>query len=38
LFKPDFGLSGAVVITAAGNNPKVEKLVYVAGFAPDTGE
>jgi pimeloyl-ACP methyl ester carboxylesterase len=29
---------GGVVITEAGNNPKVPGLVYVAAFAPDTGE
>lgn len=29
---------GGVVITAAGNDPKVESLVYIAGFQPDTGE
>jgi pimeloyl-ACP methyl ester carboxylesterase len=29
---------GGAVITEAGNNPKVEKLVYIAGFAPDKGE
>ncbi|USX29445.1 alpha/beta hydrolase [Oxalobacteraceae bacterium OTU3CINTB1] len=29
---------GGVVITEAGNNPKVAGLVYVAGFAPDAGE
>jgi pimeloyl-ACP methyl ester carboxylesterase len=29
---------GGVVITEAGNNPKVAGLVYVAAFAPDTGE
>lgn len=29
---------GGVVITAAGNDPKVEALVYVAAFQPDTGE
>jgi pimeloyl-ACP methyl ester carboxylesterase len=29
---------GGVVITEAGNDPKVEGLVYVAAFAPDTGE
>ena len=27
-----------VVITEAGNNPKVAGLVYVAAFAPDSGE
>src|ERR687884_505901 len=26
---------GGVVITEAGNDPKVEGLVYVAAFAPD---
>ena len=29
---------GGVVITEAGNNPKVESLVYIAAFAPDKGE
>lgn len=29
---------GGVVITEAGNNPKVAALVYVAAFAPDKGE
>lgn len=29
---------GGAVITEAGNNPKVARLVYVAAFAPDTGE
>ena len=29
---------GGVVITEAGNNPKVVGLVYVAAFAPDAGE
>lgn len=29
---------GGAVITEAGNNPKVEALVYVAAFAPDKGE
>jgi pimeloyl-ACP methyl ester carboxylesterase len=29
---------GGVVITEAGNNDKVKGLVYVAAFAPDTGE
>ncbi len=29
---------GGVVITEAGNDPKVEGLVYVAAFAPDEGE
>jgi pimeloyl-ACP methyl ester carboxylesterase len=29
---------GGVVITEAGNHPKVEGLVYVAAFAPDEGE
>ena len=29
---------GGVVITEAGNDPKVTKLVYIAAFAPDTGE
>jgi pimeloyl-ACP methyl ester carboxylesterase len=29
---------GGVVITEAGNGPKVAGLVYVAAFAPDAGE
>jgi pimeloyl-ACP methyl ester carboxylesterase len=29
---------GGVVITEAGNDPKVTRLVYVTAFAPDTGE
>jgi len=29
---------GGVVITEAGNDPKVASLVYIAAFAPDTGE
>jgi pimeloyl-ACP methyl ester carboxylesterase len=29
---------GGVVITEAGNDPKVAALVYVAAFAPDRGE
>lgn len=29
---------GGVVITEAGNDPKVARLVYVAAFAPDAGE
>jgi pimeloyl-ACP methyl ester carboxylesterase len=29
---------GGVVITEAGNDPKVKSLVYVAAFAPDKGE
>ena len=29
---------GGVVITQAGNHPKVAGLVYVAAFAPDAGE
>ena len=29
---------GGAVITAAGNDPNVAALVYVAAFAPDTGE
>jgi pimeloyl-ACP methyl ester carboxylesterase len=29
---------GGVVITEAGNNPKVAGLVYVAAFVPDAGE
>lgn len=29
---------GGAVITEAGTDPKVERLVYVAAFAPDAGE
>src|SRR5918996_3036759 len=29
---------GGVVITQAGNDPKVAGLVYIAAFAPDAGE
>jgi pimeloyl-ACP methyl ester carboxylesterase len=29
---------GGAVITEAGNDPKVERLVYIAAFAPDKGE
>ena len=29
---------GGIIITAAGNNPHVTSLVYVAAFQPDTGE
>src|SRR2546429_1528014 len=29
---------GGVVITEAGSDPKVAGLVYIAAFAPDTGE
>ncbi|MEJ1978766.1 MAG: alpha/beta hydrolase [Acetobacteraceae bacterium] len=29
---------GGAVITEAGNDPKVKRLVYLAAFAPDTGE
>ncbi|UPJ52646.1 alpha/beta hydrolase [Bradyrhizobium sp. 200] len=29
---------GGMVITEAGNNPKVRSLVYLAAFAPDAGE
>jgi len=29
---------GGVVISEAGNDPKVEKLVYITAFAPDKGE
>src|ERR1700750_625047 len=29
---------GGVVITEAGNNPKVSALVYVSAFAPNVGE
>ena len=32
------GHSHAGGITEAGNNPKVAALVYIAAFAPDTGE
>src|SRR3984957_15657119 len=28
---------GGVVITEAGNDPKVSKLVYITAFAPDKG-
>ena len=28
---------GGVVITEAGNDPKVAALVYIAGFVPDAG-
>jgi pimeloyl-ACP methyl ester carboxylesterase len=28
---------GGVVITKAGNDPKVSKLVYITAFAPDKG-
>src|SRR5450755_759095 len=28
---------GGVVVTEAGNDPKVSGLVYVAAFAPDAG-
>ena len=31
-------LYGGVVITQAGNDPKVAGLVYIAAFAPDKGE
>ena len=31
-------VAGGAVITEAGNNPKVAALVYIAAFAPDTGE
>jgi len=30
--------NGGVVITEAGNDPKVARLVYIAAFAPDKGE
>ena len=30
--------SGGVVITEAGNDPRVTGLAYIAAFAPDTGE
>ncbi len=30
--------TGGVVITEAGNDPKVVSLVYVAAFAPDAGQ
>src|SRR3954447_2322916 len=29
---------GGVVVTEAGNHPKVAALVYIAAFAPDKGE
>jgi pimeloyl-ACP methyl ester carboxylesterase len=29
---------GGVVVTEAGNHPKVAGVVYIAAFAPDTGE
>src|SRR5437773_6076320 len=29
---------GGAVVTEAGNHPKVAALVYIAAFAPDTGE
>jgi pimeloyl-ACP methyl ester carboxylesterase len=29
---------GGVVISEAGTDPKVDRLVYVAAFAPDAGE
>src|SRR5882672_5111383 len=29
---------GGAVITEAGNDPKVAKLVYISAFAPDKGE
>src|ERR1700749_2878508 len=29
---------GGVVITEAGNNPKVQRLAYITAFAPDNGE
>src|SRR6476646_2553057 len=29
---------GGTVISEAGNDPKVEALVYIAAFAPDAGE
>lgn len=29
---------GGVVVSEAGNDPKVQRLVYIAAFAPDTGE
>lgn len=29
---------GGVVVTTAGNDPKVEALVYISAFQPDTGE
>lgn len=29
---------GGMVITEAGDNPKVQSLVYIAAFAPDSGE
>ena len=29
---------GGMIITAAGNHPKVKTLVYIAAFVPDSGE
>jgi hypothetical protein len=29
---------GGVVITEAGNNPKVDQLIYITVFAADSGE
>src|SRR6201987_4191389 len=29
---------GGAVISEAGNDPKIEALVYIAAFAPDAGE
>ncbi len=29
---------GGAVVTEAGNDPKVARVVYIAAFAPDTGE
>jgi pimeloyl-ACP methyl ester carboxylesterase len=29
---------GGVVVSEAGNDPKVTALVYITGFAPDHGE
>ena len=29
---------GGVVITEAGNNPKVDQLIYITAFAADSGE
>jgi hypothetical protein len=37
-FAGGFGVHGGVVITEAGNDPKVAGLVYIASFAPDKGE
>jgi predicted alpha/beta hydrolase family esterase len=29
---------GGVVVSEAGNDPKVKSLVYITAFAPDKGE